>query len=103
MATWGLWWGEPSGLRLGRIDREQRLLHVVETVTEVRGKLAADTPKSAASSRTIPLAHAAYTAVLGLLAIRLCGRDDYVLHTASGAPVPADPTVALSRGCTASQ
>lgn len=87
MGSCGLRWGEMAGLRLGRIDRDERLLHVVETVSEVGGKLAADTPKSAAGSRAIPLPNAAYTALLAHLAIRFCGPDDYLLHTASGAPL----------------
>jgi integrase len=43
MAYCGLRWGEMAGLRLRNIDRDRRLVHVVETVTEVGGKLAPDT------------------------------------------------------------
>ena len=87
MGECGLRWGEVSGLKLGRIDRDRRVLHVAETVTEVGGKLAADTPKSAAGRRSIPLTQAAYSALLAHLAFELCGLEDYLLHTASWAPL----------------
>jgi integrase len=87
MGECGLRWGEVSGLKLGRIDRDKRLLHVAETVTEVNGKLAADTPKSAAARRSIPLTQAAYSALLAHLSFELCGPEDYLLHTSSWAPL----------------
>jgi integrase len=87
MGECGLRCGEVAGLKLGRIDREDRSVHVVETVTEVGGKLAADTPKSAASRRTIPITHSAYAALLAHLALELCGPEDYLLHTTSWAPL----------------
>lgn len=87
MGECGLRWGEVSGLKLARIDRDKRLLHVAETVTEVGGKLAADTPKSAAGRRTIPLTQAGYSALLAHLALEFCGPEDYLLHTTSWAPL----------------
>lgn len=87
MAWCGLRWGELAGLRLRNVDRDRRLLHVVETVSEVNGHLLADTPKSAAGTRIIPLPQPAYEAILAHLAIAFCGPDDYLLHTRSGAPV----------------
>ncbi len=87
MAYCGLRWGEVSGLRLRNIDRDRRLVHVVETVTEVGGRLAADTPKSAAGSRRVPLPEPAYHALLEHLGKQFCGPDDYLLHTITREPV----------------
>jgi integrase len=59
-------------------------VHVVETVTEVGGKLATDTPKSAASRRTTD--HSlCLSCLLAHLALELCGPKDYLLHPTSWA------------------
>lgn len=86
MAYCGLRWGEVSALRLKHFDREKRLLRVEETLTEVGGKLAADTPKSAASTRIIPFPEAVYRALLDHLEIAFSGPDDYLFLTRSRSP-----------------
>jgi len=87
MAYCGLRWGEASALRLRHVNREHRLLRVEETLSEVGGKLAPDTPKSAASTRTVPMPEPAYQALLDHLTRRLSGPDEYLFQTRSGAPV----------------
>lgn len=87
MAYCGLRWGEVSALRLRHFDRENRLLHVEETLSEVGGKLAADTPKSAASTRTLPIPDPVHQALLDHLAHRLTGPDEYLFQTQSRSPV----------------
>lgn len=87
MGYCGLRWGEVSALRLRHFDREKRLLRVEETLTEVGGKLAADTPKSAASTRSVPLPEPVYKALLEHLQTSLCGADHYLFTTVTGQPV----------------
>ena len=87
MGYCGLRWGEVSALRLRHFDRHKRLLRVQETLTEVGGKLAADTPKSAASTRTVPMPEPVYKALLDHLQGALSGPDDYLFTTATGQPV----------------
>ena len=86
MGYCGLRWGEVSALRLRHFDRTKRLLRVEETLTEVGGKLAADTPKSAASTRTVPTARPVYKALLDHLQQALRGPDDYLFTTAPDSP-----------------
>jgi integrase len=87
MGYCGLRWGEVSALRLRHFDRDKRLLRVEETLTEVGGRLAADTPKSAASTRTIPLPDPVYKALLEHLQTGLDGLDSYLFTTVTGQPV----------------
>ena len=87
MGYCGLRWGEVSALRLRHFDRAKRLLRVEETLTEVGGKLAADTPKSAASTRTVPLPDPVYKALLDHLQQTLRGPDDYLFTTHTGKPI----------------
>ena len=89
MGYCGLRWGEVSALRLRHFDRQKRLLRVEETLTEVGGKLAADTPKSAASTRTVPMPEPVYKALIEHLQAALSGPDDYLFTTATGQPVGA--------------
>lgn len=87
MAYCGLRWGEVSALRLRHFDRDMRLLRVEETLTEIGGKLAADTPKSAASTRTVPFPEPVYRALLDHLEHHFSGPDDYLFQTRSHQPV----------------
>ena len=87
MGYCGLRWGEVSALRLRHFDRDKRLLRVEETLTEVGGKLAADTPKSAASTRTVPLPDLVKKALLEHLQTRLCAPENYLFTTVTGQPV----------------
>ena len=87
MGYCGLRWGEVSALRLRHFDRTNRLLRVEETLTEVGGKLAADTPKSAASTRTVPIPDPVHRALLAHLEQGLVGPNDYLFTTGTGQPV----------------
>ena len=51
----GLRWGELAGLRRARVDVLHSVVHVVEQVTEVNGKLATGPLKSDASQRVVAL------------------------------------------------
>ena len=87
MGYCGLRWGEVSALRLRHFDRDKRLLRVEETLTEVGGKLAPDTPKSAASTRTLPVPEPVYRALLEHLEQAFSGPDDYLFTTVTRRPV----------------
>ena len=87
MGYCGLRWGEVSALRLRHFDRTSRLLRVEETLTEVGGKLAADTPKSAASTRTVPTPDPVHRALLQHLEHKLVRPNDYLFTTGTGQPV----------------
>ncbi|MFG2144103.1 tyrosine-type recombinase/integrase [Streptomyces sp. NPDC048696] len=64
----GLRWGELAGLRWCRVDFKNRLLHVREVLTEVRGKIRRKAyPKSDAGLRTVPLTRLAVRALRWLL------------------------------------
>lgn len=54
MAYCGLRWGELAGLKAGKVDLMRRRLHVIEAVSEVRGHLVWDTPKSH-QQRSVPI------------------------------------------------
>jgi integrase len=51
----GLRWGEIGGLRVSRLDLLRRRLTVVETLSEVRGRVMFSEPKTAASRRSVTL------------------------------------------------
>jgi integrase len=51
----GLRWGEIGGLRVSQLDLLRRRLTVVETLSEVRGKVTFSEPKTAASRRSVTL------------------------------------------------
>ena len=87
MGYCGLRWGEVSALRLRHFDRTNRLLRVEETLTEVGGRLAADTPKSAASTRTVPIPDPVHRALLQHLEHGLTDLNLYLFTTSTGQPV----------------
>jgi integrase len=60
----GLRWGELAGLHAHRVDLARGRLEVVETLTEVNGRLSVKAyPKSSSSRREVPLARAALGAL----------------------------------------
>lgn len=61
--TTGLRLGELSGLRWEDIDFEKGNLQVIQTVTQVNGRLLFGTPKSKSSRRTVPIPSIALAAL----------------------------------------
>jgi integrase len=83
-AATGMRWGELAGLRRGNVDLLRRRLRVVETLTEVHGRLVGGPPKSRRSIRVISLPAQAMEAI----AAALTGRDgELVFLTEHGAPM----------------
>jgi integrase len=87
MCLCGLRWGEAAALRHRHLDRVNRELSIDETVSDINGHLLAETPKSAAGTRRVPLPDPAYEALLAHLAHSMGGQEDYLFRTSAGAPV----------------
>ncbi len=87
MCLCGLRWGEAAALRRRHVDRANRELSIVETVSDVNGRLLPETPKSAAGTRRLPLPAPAYDALLAHFALSMSGPDDYLFRTSSGQPI----------------
>lgn len=83
LAGTGMRWGEAVGLKVGRVDVLGGTVSVVETLSEVNGKLAYGTPKTKTSRRTITIARAAREALVPLVSGKSSG--DPVFTTEEGA------------------
>ncbi len=84
LALTGLRFGEVVALRVGRVDLHRRRLSVVESATEVNGKLEWGLPKTH-QFRSVPLARS----LIDPLGRRVKGRapDELLFTSAAGAPV----------------
>jgi integrase len=84
----GLRWSEVAGLRAGRIDFQRKTLEVVETCTEVNGKVVFGPVKTKSSRRTLNVP----PFVVDILAAHLADRshvapDDLVFVAPEGGPL----------------
>lgn len=80
----GLRFGELAGLRVRRVNFLRRRLEVVETLTEVGGRVVVGTPKTH-QHRSVP-----FPRQLGPRLTELCkghGADDYVFRAPEGGPL----------------
>jgi integrase len=81
LAYCGLRYGELAALRVGRVDLLRRRLDIMESVTEVGGRLVTGTPKTH-QQRSVPVPRS----LVDDLAVQMAGKspDEYVFTTASG-------------------
>lgn len=84
LAYCGLRYGELAGLRVGRVDLLRRRLDVVQTLTEVSGRLVTGTPKTH-QCRSVPVPRS----LVDALAVHMAGKsaDDLVFTAPEGGPL----------------
>ena len=84
LAFCGLRYGELAGLRVGRVDLLRRRLDVVQTLTEVSGRLVTGTPKTH-QCRSVPVPRS----LVDALAVHTAGKsaDDLVFTAPEGGPL----------------
>jgi integrase len=84
LAFCGLRWGEVAGLKVGRVNLLRRRLQIKETLIEVRGRLAWDTPKDH-QDREVPIPRFLVDPLAELVAGKAA--DDLVFTTWRGRPL----------------